>query len=148
MRTTLILDDDLMAEASEYTGLKEKSAMSARPQGSGRARGCTPPCTPGRQRARLGHAETTAAIAQMILVDTPVWIDHLRAGDETLASLLQSQQVLIHPFVLGEIALGNLPERDLLMRALHRIRKPALPRIMKSSALSARMGSSGSGSAM
>lgn len=44
----------------------------------------------------------------MILVDTSVWIDHLRSGNETLASLLSSSQVLMHPFVVGEIACGNL----------------------------------------
>lgn len=47
----------------------------------------------------------------MILVDTSVWVDHLRAGDETLAALLNSNQVLVHPFVLGELACGNLRQR-------------------------------------
>lgn len=44
----------------------------------------------------------------MILVDTSVWVDHLRRGDIVLASLLQSCQVLVHPFVIGELALGGL----------------------------------------
>jgi predicted nucleic acid-binding protein len=44
----------------------------------------------------------------VILVDTSVWIDHLRAGDAKLASLLDTGQVLAHPFVTGEIALGQL----------------------------------------
>jgi hypothetical protein len=47
----------------------------------------------------------------MILVDTSVWIDYLRAGDDALASLLNSSRVLMHPFVLGELACGNLNNR-------------------------------------
>ena len=47
----------------------------------------------------------------MTLVDTSVWIDHLRSGDETLADLLNRCQVLMHPFVLGELACGNLANR-------------------------------------
>lgn len=48
----------------------------------------------------------------MILVDTSVWIDHLRSGDEDLTALLNRSQVLMHPFVLGELACGNLANRD------------------------------------
>lgn len=50
----------------------------------------------------------------MILVDTSVWIDHFRARDATLAGLLNQGQVLIHPFVLGELALGNFQRRGVL----------------------------------
>ena len=48
----------------------------------------------------------------MILVDTSVWIDHLRAGEEELVALLNSARVLSHPFVVGELACGNLRHRD------------------------------------
>lgn len=51
----------------------------------------------------------------MILVDTSVWIDHLRTGDEDLAALLNNSQVLMHPFVLGELACGNLHNRNELL---------------------------------
>lgn len=51
----------------------------------------------------------------MILVDTSVWVDHLRAGVEDLAALLNNSQVLMHPFVLGELACGNLRNRDELL---------------------------------
>ena len=54
----------------------------------------------------------------MILVDTSVWIDHLRESDSVLAELLDGGMVLIHPFVIGEIALGNLRDRDLVIGAL------------------------------
>lgn len=54
----------------------------------------------------------------MILVDTSVWIDHLRGQDEDLARLLGRGQVLAHPFVVGELALGNLANRDAVLSAL------------------------------
>lgn len=47
----------------------------------------------------------------MILVDTSVWIDFLREGDDALASFLQQNVVLMHPMVLGELACGNLSNR-------------------------------------
>ncbi len=54
----------------------------------------------------------------MILVDTSVWIDHLRAGDAVLQALLGDGKVLAHPFVTGEIALGPLRQRDVILGAL------------------------------
>jgi hypothetical protein len=48
----------------------------------------------------------------MILVDTSVWIDHLRQGEPRLAALVRSDQVLTHPFVIGELACGNLRNRN------------------------------------
>ena len=54
----------------------------------------------------------------MILVDTSIWIDHLRQGDPTLAGLLNADQVYMHPFIIGEIALGKLPRRASLLRDL------------------------------
>lgn len=55
----------------------------------------------------------------MILVDTSVWIDHLRTGDERLAELLDKSQVLAHPFVIGELACGNLRKRTDVLRLLN-----------------------------
>lgn len=54
----------------------------------------------------------------MILVDTSVWIDHFRVGDETVAALLDSGRVLVHPFVIGELALGQLRQRRAVLTAL------------------------------
>ena len=57
----------------------------------------------------------------MILVDTSVWIDHLRASDETLAQLLRQGQVLAHQFVTGEISMGNLKQRTEVLTALKQL---------------------------
>jgi len=54
----------------------------------------------------------------MILVDTSVWIDHLRSGDAMLAALLERGQVLAHPFVIGELGLGSLRQREVVLEAL------------------------------
>jgi predicted nucleic acid-binding protein len=54
----------------------------------------------------------------MILVDTSVWINHLYAADERLADLLVAEEVLAHPFVIGELALGHLRTREATLRDL------------------------------
>jgi predicted nucleic acid-binding protein len=54
----------------------------------------------------------------MILVDSSVWIAHLRVTDERLIGLLQEGEVLGHPFVTGEIALGNLRQRHTVLTDL------------------------------
>ena len=54
----------------------------------------------------------------MILVDTSIWVDHLRNGDRTLVHLLSRAQVLAHPWVTGEIALGRLADRDNVLALL------------------------------
>ncbi|MEP7010692.1 MAG: type II toxin-antitoxin system VapC family toxin [Acidobacteriota bacterium] len=47
----------------------------------------------------------------MVLVDTSVWIDHLRQGNQRLADLLIAGRVVCHPFVIGEVACGSLRNR-------------------------------------
>jgi predicted nucleic acid-binding protein len=47
----------------------------------------------------------------LILVDTSVWVDHLRRGDAGLAALLDRASVLAHPFVIGELACGSIAQR-------------------------------------
>jgi hypothetical protein len=54
----------------------------------------------------------------MILVDTSIWIDHLRAGDDKLARLLDEGRVVAHHFVTGELALGNLRHRGAVLGTL------------------------------
>jgi len=48
----------------------------------------------------------------MILVDTSVWANHLRSPEPRLDALLANYGVILHPFVLGELACGNLPKRS------------------------------------
>lgn len=64
----------------------------------------------------------------MILVDSSVWIDHFRHDDLALKALLDKRQVLAHPFVIGELALGSLRQRDIVLDALR-----GLPRAMVAS---------------
>jgi len=54
----------------------------------------------------------------MILVDTSVWIDHLRRGSDRLRSLLLDEQVLCHPFIVGELACGTLHNRREILTML------------------------------
>lgn len=54
----------------------------------------------------------------MILVDTSVWVQHLRTGNPRLGALLDDEQVLSHPFVIGELACGSLGNRAEILTLL------------------------------
>ncbi|MCK2089374.1 type II toxin-antitoxin system VapC family toxin [Thauera aromatica] len=54
----------------------------------------------------------------MILVDTSIWIDHLRGSDQHLSVLLAEGRVVMHPHVLGEVALGSLKNRAAVLGAM------------------------------
>jgi len=54
----------------------------------------------------------------LILVDTSVWIEHLRSRNVALVGLLERGAVLMHPFIVGEVALGNLSQRELVLDSL------------------------------
>jgi predicted nucleic acid-binding protein len=54
----------------------------------------------------------------VILVDTSVWVNHLCAGNPTLSGLLDAGRVLGHPFVIGELALGSLHQRRVVLDAM------------------------------
>ena len=60
----------------------------------------------------------------MILVDTSVWVDHLRHGEGLLHDLLSSGQVVTHPFIIGELSCGNLRHRSDILGLLE-----ALPQV-------------------
>jgi predicted nucleic acid-binding protein len=47
----------------------------------------------------------------LILADTSVWIDHLRSGDKELRKHLSQGQIVIHPFIIAELALGSVQDR-------------------------------------
>ncbi len=61
----------------------------------------------------------------MVLVDTSVWVAHFRDKNAGLASLLNSDQVLCHPLVIGELACGNLKQRSEILSLLR-----ALPSVV------------------
>jgi predicted nucleic acid-binding protein len=54
----------------------------------------------------------------MILIDTSVWVDHLRKSEPALQGLLLGGAVLVHPLVTGELAMGNLNRREVVLRDL------------------------------
>ena len=62
----------------------------------------------------------------MILADTSVWIDHLRRSEGRLVALLLDNQVLMHPFVVGEIALGSLARRGAVIEILENLPQAAV----------------------
>lgn len=61
-----------------------------------------------------------------MLVDTSVWVDHLRRGNARLANLLEAGQVECHPFVIGELSCGTLERRAEVLGLLS-----ALPRVVE-----------------
>src|SRR5207244_638482 len=74
-----------------------------------RTRKRTPSCPAGRYReAVVADSQTAWGPGGVTLVDTSVWVDHLRAGNRTLVSLLLDAEVLTHPFVIGELACGQI----------------------------------------
>lgn len=54
----------------------------------------------------------------MILLDTSIWIDHLRRGNQHVIALLGQTKVLTHSFVIGELALGSLRNREAILSSL------------------------------
>ena len=62
----------------------------------------------------------------MLLADTSVWVDHFRRGNAMLVSLLDDGQVATHPFVIGELACGNLRARRKILGLM-----AGLPRVVE-----------------
>lgn len=54
----------------------------------------------------------------MVLVDTSIWVTHLRQGNRQLETLLMDAEVMCHPFIIGELACGNLKNRDEILSLL------------------------------
>jgi len=54
----------------------------------------------------------------VVLVDTSVWVDHFRRRDEVLAALLEAGEVTCHPFIVGELACGNIQNRPEILSLL------------------------------
>ena len=59
----------------------------------------------------------------LILADTSVWADHFRTGNPLLADCLARKRIRMHPFVIGELAMGGLPRRAQTLEALKTIHR-------------------------
>ena len=57
----------------------------------------------------------------MILIDTSVWIAHLEAANEVLISLMEREEAATHPFVIGEVAMGYIQRRDVVIGELRKL---------------------------
>ncbi len=64
----------------------------------------------------------------MILVDTSVWVDHFKRTNAKLSELLIEMQVLCHPFVIGELACGNLRQRTAILGLLSELAQAPVAR--------------------
>lgn len=63
----------------------------------------------------------------MILVDTSVWIDHLRHGNPDLVQLLEGGRAACHPLVIGELACGRLANRAEVLELMASLPRPPEP---------------------
>jgi predicted nucleic acid-binding protein/Arc/MetJ family transcription regulator len=116
-RTTLNIDREALAKAAALTGVKEKTALVRMGLEALIAKASA------ERLAALGGSERRLRPiprrrAWVVLVDTSVWVEHLRRGEPRLASLLGDAQVLCHPFVVGEIACGHLRNRGEILDLL------------------------------
>ncbi|MGV3577648.1 type II toxin-antitoxin system VapC family toxin [Brevundimonas sp.] len=57
----------------------------------------------------------------LVLADTSVWVDHLRSPDPLMLEFAGQERLLIHPYVIGELGMGNLRRRDEFIRSLRRM---------------------------
>jgi predicted nucleic acid-binding protein len=62
----------------------------------------------------------------MILADTSIWVDHFRSENVRLTKYLMARQVVIHPFVIGELALGNTQQIYMLNKSLRTMPQAAV----------------------
>ena len=119
MRTTIALDDDLLQEAQRLTGQTEKTALVRealpRPHTKGKR---AEALEAGRNRTCSGRYKKAKNRGRVILVDSSVWVEHLGSHHPTLARLLQEQQVIGHPWVVGELSLGHLVQRTEILQLL------------------------------
>jgi len=63
----------------------------------------------------------------MVIVDTSIWVTHLRQGSRQLKKLLMNAEVICHPFIIGELACGNLKNRNEIISLLQSL--PMAPTI-------------------
>ena len=57
----------------------------------------------------------------IVLADTSVWTDHIRNGDPQMVVLADAERLLMHPYVIAELRMGNLARRKIFLRSLHQM---------------------------
>ena len=57
-------------------------------------------------------------MAARILADSSIWIDHINKGDVEFAAQLKRRRIVVHPMIIGEVALGSITQRDLVLQEL------------------------------
>ena len=57
----------------------------------------------------------------LVVVDSPIWIDHIHGGDDLLLALLKRNRAAVHPMVYGEVALGSIKTRAAVLRELRQL---------------------------
>ena len=93
---------------------------------TGRLAQAPAPATAAQTRATRETRER-----QVILVDTSVWVEHLRQANAVLSRELDAGRVLIHPFVIGELACGRLRNpREVLANPQHERTKAFLSKVL------------------
>jgi predicted nucleic acid-binding protein len=70
----------------------------------------------GRHNAEIKEYSTPQVGDELILADTSIWIDHLRAGNKEMGKQLNQGHIVIHPLIIAELALGLLEKRTLQER--------------------------------
>jgi predicted nucleic acid-binding protein len=120
MRATLNIDDELIQEASKLTGIVEKTALVWLGRQSlitlEMAKGLLNSGGPKKSYRR--YLVDNEVAHEMVLVVTSVWVAHLRAGHTELEALLNDGAVFCHPFVIGELACGNIRDRSEILTLL------------------------------
>ena len=124
MRTTVTIDDALLAKAAELTGVTESVALLRQGlQTLIRVESA-------RRLAALGGTDSQASAAPLgggrltvILVDTSIWIDHLHTDEALLVSLLAIDEIGCHHLVIEELALGTIKQRDVVLPLLSNLRQ-------------------------
>jgi predicted nucleic acid-binding protein len=124
MRTTVTLDDKLVESLRESTGIKETSALVRQALVEMRQR------VAAERLAAMGgtlpnlKAPPPFHQYRMIIVDTSIWVDHFRRRQSSLASLIAEGNLALHPYVLGELALGGLPPNGPMIDELMELARP------------------------
>jgi len=67
----------------------------------------------------------------LILADTSVWIDHLRSGNQEMRKRLNRGEIVIHPFIIAELALGSLRQRAKTLALLDLLPQVRIPQLVE-----------------